>query len=235
MWWFAAVHANLLMLHQRMAADGGGTGVLLDAGCGTGGFLARLAGALPGRSAIGLDADAAACARAAAKSRRPVCAGSVNALPFAEASLAAIFSVDVLCHRRVDEMAALAQFRRALAAEGLLIVNLPAYRWMMSGHDRAVYNARRYTRRRVVALLRAAGFRPLYASYWNTLLFPVMAMTRKLLPARAGSDVELPSRPVEAIGRIATTIERAFLRAGLRLPFGGSVLAVAAKMEIAHG
>src|SRR5262249_22273311 len=144
---------------------------------------------------------------------------------------AAIFSADVLCHRAVDETRALAQLRRVLAPGGLLILNLPAYRWMMSEHDRAVYNARRYTRRGVVAQLRAAGVRPVYASYWNTLLFPVMAMTRKVLPSGPGSDVELPSRPVELIGRAATALERAVLGYGLRLPFGGSLLAVGAKTE----
>ena len=39
---------------------------------------------------------------------------------------------------------------------------------------------------------------------------------------------------VEAVCRAATAIERFLLRAGLRLPFGGSVLAVAAKPESAH-
>jgi hypothetical protein len=39
---------------------------------------------------------------------------------------------------------------------------------------------------------------------------------------------------VEAVCRAATGIERLLLRAGIPLPFGGSVLAVAAKIEGAH-
>jgi hypothetical protein len=63
-----------------------------------------------------------------------------------------------------------------------------------------------------------------------------MAIVRKLLPAwRAqASDVEVQSRAFEAIGRLATTVERMVLRRGLRLPFGGSLLAVAVKDEIPH-
>jgi SAM-dependent methyltransferase len=237
MWWFAAVHANLLTLHQHLTQNPATPRPLLDAGCGTGGFLARIAHSIAEQQAMGIDADRFACTLAAAKSRRPVCAGSIDALPFADEAFAAIFSVDVLCHGGVDEERALAQLHRCLVADGLLLLNLPAYGWMMSAHDRAVYNVRRYTRRQVLALLRAAGFRPLFATYWNMLLFPIMVMTRKLLSAGpdAGSDVELPSPVVDTIGRVATAIERAVLRAGIRLPFGGSIIAVAAKTESCSG
>jgi len=230
MWWFAALHANLALLCRRIGGLEAGR-KLLDAGCGTGGLLAHLARVLPDRDAIGLDADRFACERAAFKSGRPVCAGSVNALPFADGAFGAVISADVLCHDGVDEQAALAQFHRVLCDRGILILNLPAYDWLMSAHDRAVANVRRYTRRRVVLLLEGAGFRPLFASYWNTFLFPLMVLTRKLLPSGAGSasDVKLQSPTVEALCRAATGIERALLGRLWRLPFGGSVIAVAAK------
>lgn len=230
MWWFAATHANLLLLYRRFAGHDAARPIL-DAGCGTGGLLARIAAAHPERAAVGLDADRLACVRAAAKSARPVCAGSVNALPFADGAFGAILSADVLCHGGVDEHAALAEFHRCLAARGVLILNLPAYRWMMSRHDEAVYNVRRYTRRRLARLLEAAGFRMVFASYWNAVLFPLMVLTRKLLPPGGGpvSDVRLYPAPVEALCRGATGVERLLLRCGVRLPFGGSLIAVAAK------
>lgn len=236
MWWFAALHANLLMLYRRAAGERSGARPLLDAGCGTGGLLARHAARFPTQAAIGIDTDRTACRWAAEKSARPVCAGSVNQLPFADAAFDAILSADVLCHTGVDNEQALAQFHRCLAAGGVLILNLPAYRWLMSAHDAAVDNARRYTRREVVALLRAAGFRPLFTSYWNTLLFPLMVAARKLRPGRSvRSDVELQPTALDAVFRAATAVERVLLRAGIRLPFGGSVLAIAAKPEVVHG
>jgi SAM-dependent methyltransferase len=235
MWWFAAIHANLLMLLRQSLPRPASGRPLLDAGCGTGGLLARLRERFPAVRAVGLDADETACLWAAEKSAQPICAGSVNALPFADAAFAAIVSVDVLCHRGVDEAQALAQFHRCLAAGGILILNLPAYRWLMSRHDTAVYNARRYTRKEVLGLLRAAGFRPLFASYWNMLLFPLMVATRKLLPGgESRSDVALQPAIVDAACRAATAVERGLLCAGIRLPFGGSVLAVAAKPESLH-
>ena len=232
MWWFAACHANLLALYQGIASDGVGDNRVLDAGCGTGGLLTKIGARYPDRVAIGIDANGIACARATAKSGEPVCAGSVNQLPFADAAFAAIFSADVLCHRGVDEYQALAQFRRCLGPGGVLVLNLPAYSWMLSRHDAAVYNARRYTRTGITALLRAAGFRPIYTSYWNTVLFPLMVLTRKLLPSpEGGSDVRPYSPAVEAVCRALTAAERMLLRGGLRLPFGGSIVAIAAKEE----
>jgi SAM-dependent methyltransferase len=237
MWWFAALHANLLALYRRTAdhADLRGSGAILDAGCGTGGLLRKLAADFPQRRPYGLDADVFACARARAKSTRPVCAGSVDALPFAEAAFSGIFCVDVLCHRDVDEARALAQFHHCLAEGGILMLNLPAYRWMLSRHDAAVANARRYTRTRTAALLRKAGFRPVFIGYWNMILFPLMVVTRKLLPAQGASDVRMYPRLVETLCRAATAFERILLRRGIGLPFGGSVLAVAAKGRAGDG
>ncbi|HEY4472890.1 MAG TPA: class I SAM-dependent methyltransferase [Stellaceae bacterium] len=229
MWWFAAAHANLLMLTQRFDSVAGPCRIL-DAGCGTGGLLVKLATGGEANTVIGLDADETACARARAKSARAVCRGSVNALPFVDAAFSAIVSADVLCHRDVDEAQALRQFRRCLMPGGILVLNLPAYRWMLSRHDAAVYNVRRYTCRDAAQLLRDAGFRVLYASYWNIVLFPLMVIARKLLPSRgSASDVRAYSAPIEALGRAATALERLFLRTGWHFPFGGSLVAVAGK------
>jgi SAM-dependent methyltransferase len=236
MWWFTARNRNVLLLARRLSSEPGSRRAL-DAGCGTGGFLARLAADEPGCVLFGLDTNSFACQRAAAKSTRPLCAGSVNALPFPDGAFSVVFSLDVLCHRDVDEGSALLQFHRCLAEYGWLIVNLPAYQWMLSRHDAAVHNVRRYTIEGLTRLLNAAGFRCVYATYWNTLLFPVMAITRKLLPGRtrATSDVVPYSNPVDALCGAVTSFETLLLQAGLRFPFGGSVLALAAKKAPVHG
>ncbi len=230
MWWFAAMHANLLMAAQRWALDELDLPIL-DAGCGTGRFLARLAVKYCRTPVIGLDIDLQACTRAATKSARPVCAGSVNDLPFANDAFAAIFSADVLCHEGVDERRALRQFHRCLSQNGRLILNLPAYRWMLSRHDMAVSNTRRYTTTGLRRLLTAVGFRLVYISYWNAVLFPLMVITRKLFPEDYGifSDVKLYPRSADMLCRAATVIETALLRRGIGLPFGGSILAIAVK------
>ena len=232
MWWFAALHRNLLTL-SGWSPSGTENLPVLDAGCGTGGFLARFAGTYPERAIFGLDLDPTACVRAVAKSARPVCVGSLDKLPFADDAFATIISADVLCHDGVNEYLALRQFHRCLAKDGWLILNLPAYRWMLSRHDAAVHNVRRYTANSLRSLLHSAGFATVYVSYWNAILFPLMVVTRKRSSGSA-SDVKLYTRPIDVVCRSATRVETALLRVGIRLPFGGSVIAIA-KRGIAHG
>ena len=64
-----------------------------------------------------------------------------------------------------------------------------------------------------------------------------MVITRKLLPARgdASSDVALYPAPIETFCRGVTALERALLRRGVRLPFGGSLIAVAAAGPVVGG
>jgi SAM-dependent methyltransferase len=224
MWWFGGLHANIL---TSFVATNIAHGPVLDAGCGTGGLLRRFSATHP-RRAIGLELDAEACGVARAKSGVSIVAGSVAAMPFADNSFAAIFSADVLCHAGVDERASLAEFRRCLAAGGALVLNLPAYPWLLSEHDRAVDNVRRYTARDVLGLLREAGFAVARAGYWNTFLFPLMIARRKLLSA-SGSDVGIGPMPLEKLFSAVMRLETLLIKAGLRLPFGGSVLAVAVK------
>jgi SAM-dependent methyltransferase len=235
MWWFAALHRNLLALASR-APVGAPNLPILDAGCGTGGFLARLGQQCRDKPVFGLELDHSACIRAATKSGRPVCVGSVNKIPFRDGSFAVIFSADVLCHRGVDESRALQQFHRCLSEDGYLILNLPAYRWMLSRHDAAVHNIRRYTASGLSRLLQTVGFHPVYVSYWNAMMFPLMVMTRKLLAGnyRASSDVRPYPPPIDLLCGWATGLETALLRRGLRFPFGGSVVAIAAKKGASH-
>ncbi|HTI87739.1 MAG TPA: methyltransferase domain-containing protein [Alphaproteobacteria bacterium] len=229
MWWYHGLHT---LAAERFVAARGKAPLpvlpALDGGCGTGGLLTRLSTAAPDATLVGIEYAPPAAAMARAKSGRGIVIGTVNSLPFADAAFGAMFSMDVLCHRAVDEDRALAEAHRCLAPGGVLIVNLPAYRWMLSSHDTRVHNVRRYTRREVVDMLGRAGFARVWASYWNTLLFPMMVLKRKLLGGEA-SDVHPFPAPVEFLFRSVLAIERAVLALGLRFPFGGSILAVAVK------
>jgi SAM-dependent methyltransferase len=230
LWWFRGLRANLIAA-GRGAGCGDGARVLLDAGCGTGGFLRELAISLPAARSYGIDLDPGACSMARAKSGRPVLCGSVDALPFAERSLDAIFSADVLCHRGVAAEQALAGFRHCLRPGGVLVLNLPAYRWLFSAHDVAVDNARRYGRGEVLRLLAGAGFARARARYWNSALFPIMVLRRKLAPAQArpASDVALLPAPIDRLFSLCLALERKIMAAGVPLPFGGSILATAVR------
>ncbi len=226
MWWFRALHRNLIEAWRRSGKGAGQR--ILDAGCGTGGFLARLGESRPALFCAGMDRDFFACTRARGKGATAA-QGSIAALPFADGAFDAVFSADVLCHGGVDQHKALLEMRRCLKPGGVLVLNLPAYRWLFSAHDRAVGNVRRYASAEVAALMAEAGFARIRTTYWNTLLFPLMVARRKLGSSDAASDVALLPAPLEwLLYGVAATESRllALLLAwGLRLPFGGSILA----------
>lgn len=228
MWWYRAAHANMLDALLGSAPPAGSP--MLDAGCGTGGLLRRVAAAAPERLALGIDIYEPAAAMARAKSGCRVAVASANRLPFRDASLGTIFSVDVICHRNVDPAIALAEAMRCLIPGGSLIINVPAYRWMASFHDREVHNARRFHRAGVARLLSDAGFARVRITYWNSILFPLMVLRRKLLAGdRSQSDVGEFSPLANRLFGVIMAAERAGQRLGLRYPFGGSLLAVATK------
>jgi ubiquinone/menaquinone biosynthesis C-methylase UbiE len=158
MWWYRTLHGRLC----DSLADTRGR--ILDGGCGTGGFLAVLGAKRPDLICIGVEWNPAAAPRAEAKSGAAIARGSVNALPFADDSFDAAVCADVLCHAAVDPPTALAELKRVLRPGGRLILNLPAYQWLFSAHDRQVHNVRRFTARTTTALLRQAGFTRVDAS-----------------------------------------------------------------------
>ena len=221
MWWYRALHARLL------AALAGSAGPVLDAGCGTGGFLAALRAEQPHTAVCGVEWAAAAAARAAEKSDAMIVRGTVNALPFSPGSFGAVVSADVLCHAAVQPDAALAELWRVLRPGGRVVVNLPSYTWLMSSHDSHVHNARRYTAGALRRLLLQAGFVDIRTIYWNCLLLPVMVLHRKLLRDPASSDVAPFSPWLDAVFHRVTELERRYLPWA---PAGGSILAIASRL-----
>ena len=199
MWWYRGLHRNLVWSIERFLPArprAWSTPAVAPAAC-----CACSASNGAGRRLFGLDAWRPACAAAAKRSRRPVVQGVLDRLPLLDGAVDCLVSADVLCHDGVDRRCALRELRRCLSRGGVLVLNLPAYQWLLSYHDERVSNARRFTRGEVIRLLEEAGFSPLYATYWNTLLFPVMAL-RRLLPALAGAGERRPSLPATDRGAL---------------------------------
>ena len=153
------------------------------------------------------------------------------ALSLGQCDLAGYLSLDVLCHGGVEPVLALKEAHRCLRPGAIAIFNLPAYGWLLSAHDQRVHNVRRFTGRQARALLTGNGFRVLRSSYWNTLLFPLMLIHRLLERDDAESDVRDFPRWLDALFSTALAIERWVIAAGINLPFGGSLIVVAARND----
>lgn len=224
MWYYRALHRVVGMALAQGGLPAGAR--VLDAGCGTGGLLRRLRSNQPAWALTGLDLSALACEFTRERTGLAAFEGSVTALPFDAEMFDAVTVCDVVC--QVEEpLQAMREVFRVLRAGGLVVLTMPAYRWMHSYHDRAVGNLRRYSLRETKELLTAAGFSIDRGSYWNSLLFPLAVLQRKILARGAGaSDVRLYPAPVEAICNAMNVTENAWLSRGGFLPWGNSVLAV---------
>jgi SAM-dependent methyltransferase len=149
-----------------------------------------------------------------------------------------ILAGDVLEHVH-DDVALLFSLRQALRKGGFLVVTVPAYEFLWSGEDYVSEHVRRYTRKTLLRRLDLAGFRLVWCSYFNTLLFPVIAsvrVTNRLLFPRAmyRSDVVPLPEWVNGILTKLFAFERHLLR-WMSLPVGASLLAVAQLAEPEHG
>jgi len=224
-WWYRGLRA---LLDDRWARHLSGPGPLrvLDIGCGTGAVLEQLQARSWG-AGIDVAAEALACCRRRKALR--IAQASAQALPFGGGCFDAAVLLDVLYHREVpDPLAPLREVRRVLKPEGVLLLNVPAYQWLYSSHDAAIHTRRRFTRGEVEALMNAASFEVLEASYWNTLLFPAIVLARLVRKQAAGrgSDLVRPPGILGArAGAAALALERRWMRL-CPLPFGLSIFAV---------
>ena len=206
---------------------------VLDAGCGTGGMLAPLA--RYGRT-VGLDLAGEALTYCRQRSPEAlVCRGTVEALPFADASFDLVTSFEVLYHLRVgDDQQAVREFARVLRPGGLLLLRLPAYDFLRSRHDRAVHTRHRYRAAEVRRKVEAAGLAIERLSYANCLLFPAALAERlgeQVLWRQPSAEVSrgMVGGWLNGLFTRALALEARLLPRG-NLPFGLSVVCLARKV-----
>ena len=229
--WFVGRRAIFLaVLEQRLGARRDLD--IADVGCGAGGFLAPLARF---GTVTGFDDSAELVAVCHARGFvNTVLAGALElGVPEASADLITLF--DVIEHIP-DDIAALAEARRVLRPGGLVLLSTPAYQILYANNDRVAHHQRRYTAGRLDQRIRQAGLVPERISYFNTLLFPLIApavlagkLAERVRPPgeRTNLSITLPAGLNRALAAVMSS-ERHWLRhAGL--PVGHSLLALAAK------
>ena len=126
-----------------------------------------------------------------------------------------------------DDLASLRAIHRRLKPGGALLLTVPANPWMWSAHDAAHHHFRRYTKKQLQELFLRSGLEVQLLSYFNTLLYPLVAAARLVgkITRKGSADDKLPGDVTNA------ALERIFrLEAGLigrvPMPFGVSLIAV---------
>jgi SAM-dependent methyltransferase len=222
-WWFLARRRILKRLIQRVVRPPTKARIL-EVGCGTGHNLSMLKSF--GRvEASELDR----CARALANKRLP---GKVKNAKLPDLSMFGrnaydlVALLDVLEHVP-DDLASLRAIHRRLRPGGALLLTVPANPWMWSAHDAAHHHFRRYTKKQLRELFLRSGLEVQLLSYFNTLLFPLVASARVIgkITRKGSSDDKLPSAPVNAVLEKVFGIEAAII-GRLPMPVGVSLVAV---------
>jgi SAM-dependent methyltransferase len=227
-WWFVGRRRIFLRLLEGAFPPAARPIELLDFGCGTGAFLEHLDRFGHVSAVDGDPAAVAFCHRRGRSEVRHVPPGAP--LPFGDGSFDLVTTLDVLEHIE-DDVAALAELRRVLRPDGLLLIAVPAFMFLWGKQDEVSHHHRRYTAPGVRRALAEAGFVVGRTSYFNTILFPPAAavrLGRRLLrrPGSAQSDFELgPAALNRVLGAVFGA--EAEIVARHDLPFGVSLLALA--------
>ena len=201
---------------------------VLDAGCGSGRNMIELARL---GSVTGVELSETSVALARERDAGEVISGSVLEMPFPDDSFDLAVSLDVIEHLE-DDLGALRELRRAVAPGGALLVTVPAYQWLWSGHDEINHHHRRYTRRSLQRVAEQAGWRQLRTTYFNSLLLPVAIVLRVLdrvnraKTTETSLDLWIPPAPVNWLLERPLALEAALIAHGGRIPAGLSLLAV---------
>lgn len=224
-WWFVSrrrLARALLKQYSPRARR------VLDLGCGTGAFLQEL----DSQEAVGLDFSENALAFCSDRKLGQVVLGDAQRLPLRTTSFDAVVTLDTLEHVP-DDTLALAEIARVLQPGGIVVVNVPAFKFLWGPHDVALMHFRRYTRKQLTGRLHQAGLCVERVNYSVFFLFPVVVLIRFLERFRKGpAQVRLPSVP-SGLNRMLVILQdiETWLVMRCPLPWGSSVVAVARKPE----
>ncbi len=156
-------------------------------------------------------------------------------------SIDCIIMMDVLEHIE-DERRFLHTVLGKLRPQGTVIITVPAMQFLFSAHDEFLHHVRRYSRARLLAVLRESGIRIDECHYFYSSLFLLRCVSVALEKSFPGADRKnegigrwtfpdtgIVTRSLAAILDIDFFMSRVLHRLSVRIP-GLSLLAVGRKM-----
>jgi SAM-dependent methyltransferase len=235
LWWYRNLHNLTIEKINQFSYPS--SSHILDAGCGTGGMLAKLEqNNFTNIQGFDLSSDAIAYARRNVSS--PVQLLDILKVDenYLKASFDIIISHDILCMlKEPADKLAFDKLVTLLKPGGLLLMNLPAGKLFKGTHDIAVGIAKRYTKAHIKELA-ANSIEIKEIIYWPFLLSPLIFSVRLLQRiktpfVRKGpviSDVKLPPFLLNKVFNKLTSWENTYIH---RKPWGSSIFIVAKKTD----
>jgi SAM-dependent methyltransferase len=224
-WWYQGRRRVLERAIERLRLPMQAS--ILDAGCGSGRNMVDLA---RHGTVTGVELSDTSVALARERDVGEVLEGSVMDMPFDDDSFDLAVSLDVIEHLE-DDVGALAELRRVTKPGGALLVTVPAYQWLWSGHDEINHHHRRYNRRTLLAAAQSGGWHCESSAHFNSLLLPVAVLLRALerfnpTTTKSSLDLWVPPAPLNWALRQPLNLEAAVIGHGRSIPAGLSLLAV---------
>jgi 2-polyprenyl-3-methyl-5-hydroxy-6-metoxy-1,4-benzoquinol methylase len=221
-WWFQARREILLQVIKSFVPKGA---AVLDVGCGTGFILEALQHEY---DVYGLDHAEVAVNYCHERGLTCVKQGLLGEETFNGKKFQLVLFLDVIEHIE-DDLAVVSIAKQYLSENGIVMITVPAFQFLWSAHDEIHHHKRRYTKESLTSLLLRAGYTVRYITYFNTLLFPIIALIRavgNLTGRRNASDAKPENKLINDMLYRVFKSERVLLP-NISLPFGVSLLAVA--------
>lgn len=206
----------------------------LEIGCGTGYVLAGVAEAYPQARLTGSEVFSVGLPYAARRAgKAELLQMDARRIPYVE-EFDVIGAFDVLEHIEEDEVV-LAEMLRALQPGGGIVLTVPQHPWLWSRQDEFACHVRRYRVGELREKVQRAGFRVEFGTSFVSLLLPAMLASRirqrQVVPDNDPMSELRLSWLLNHVFEGVMNLERLFIRSGLRLPVGGSLLLIAIKQK----
>lgn len=227
-WWHKAKRKSIEALFKKHIPLSKSP-IILDVGCGTGknaDYFSKFG------NVFGLDASQKAIKFCKKRGLKNILLGSAEKMPFKKNQFDVLLMLDVLEH--IDDKKSLDESFRVLKKTGLIIITVPAYKWLWSKWDEILHHKRRYNHSELESVLSKSGFKMIKSSYlYSFLLIPVVvARTIKSATSKDNysSDFSINSVFIDKLFSLLADVER-FLMLYTYVPFGLSIVAIAKKND----
>lgn len=232
-WWHQG-RLEIIQTYMRRASRNRPSPAILNVGCGTGGTIKMLE---KFGTVDNVDTSDDAIGFAQKLGYKNITKVDDINLPFKDAVYDIVGAFDVLEHIE-DHKSALSEWKRVLKDDGAIVVTVPAYQWLWSGHDVTMHHWRRYTMKSLTALAAEANLRPERKSYAIGFSLPLVAGFRLASKVLNRADSEASFVPVPgAINKLFTALLKAEakLHDTVSLPAGSSLITILRKADNFNG
>lgn len=202
----------------------------LEVGCGTGYVLNGLAKEYPAARLVGTDIFYEGAVFAQRRlSGASILQCDALKMPF-RSGIDVIGAFDVIEHIE-DDVRVLKELARVLRPGGLLLLTVPQHAYLWNYFDQVSCHIRRYSRRDLMEKLDGAGFEPVEAVSFVSLLLPALLLRKTWQSKGRGREIEiLRVHPLlNAILDGLMKFELWMIKHGIGFPAGGSLFIMARK------